>query len=184
VNIPNFITIIRLLLVPILVIFLMDGSTRLALLTFVTAGLGDALDGFLARLLNQKTSFGAYLDPIADKLLLVTSCVTLAILGQLPAWVAVIVVSRDVLILIGISVLLLTDQSPKIEPPIIGKITTFFQIIMVTVFLGKEYLGDFWHLRFYVIYVTIFFTILSALQYIIMGVNMLGGSNQTKQDNP
>ena len=83
-NIPNLLTIGRILLIPLLVIFLLDGKELAAFWVFVLAGVTDALDGFLARVLKQKTEFGAFIDPIADKLLLITSYITLAVLGVLP----------------------------------------------------------------------------------------------------
>ena len=101
-NIPNFITLIRILLVPLLVIFLIEGKTSYAFLTFIAAGASDGLDGFLARVLKQKTALGAFVDPIADKLLLTASYITMAVLGMLPEWLSVLVVSRDVIILTGI----------------------------------------------------------------------------------
>ncbi|MCF6290664.1 MAG: CDP-diacylglycerol--glycerol-3-phosphate 3-phosphatidyltransferase [Desulfobacterales bacterium] len=173
-NIPNIITIIRILLVPLLVIFLLDGRYDLGLLVFVTAGIGDGLDGLLARLLDQKTEFGARLDPIADKLLLVTSCVTLAVLGRLPGWVAVVIVSRDIIILGGIGVLMLNGLSPDIKPTMLGKMTTFFQLVTVSFFMGKEFVGTYWHLHNHLVILVIFFTLLSGFQYIILGSRILG----------
>ncbi len=95
----------RIFLVPVLVIFLIQGSFLNAFIVFIVAGITDALDGFLARILNQKTVLGAYLDPLADKALLISTFVTLSILGIIPAWLTVIVVSRDFVILLGVSVL-------------------------------------------------------------------------------
>jgi hypothetical protein len=94
-NIPNLITLLRIILVPIIVILLIQGFFLKALIVFVVAGLSDALDGFLARVLHQQTVLGAYLDPIADKALLASSFVTLSILHIIPSWLAVIVISRD-----------------------------------------------------------------------------------------
>ena len=173
-NLPNIITIIRILLIPLLIIFLLDGRHDLGLLVFVTAGIGDALDGFLARVLDQRTEFGAHLDPIADKLLLVTSCVTLAVLGRLPGWVAVVIVSRDIIILGGIGVLMLNGLSPSIKPTILSKMTTFFQLVTVSFFMGKEFVGTYWHLHNHLVTLVVFFTLLSGFQYIIMGSKILG----------
>ena len=106
-NIPNFLTLFRIILVPAFVIFLIQSEYDKALIVFVVAGLTDALDGTLARLLKCQTILGAYLDPIADKLLLVTSYATLAILGIIPAWLSVLVISRDIIILIGIAIIAL-----------------------------------------------------------------------------
>ena len=104
-NIPNFLSLLRIILVPVVVIFLIQGSYGKALFAFALAGLTDALDGALARLLNCQTVLGSYLDPIADKLLLTASFVTLSILGIIPSWLTVIVISRDFIILLGIAIL-------------------------------------------------------------------------------
>ncbi len=173
-NLPNIITIIRILLVPLLVIFLLAGRYDLGLLVFVSAGLGDALDGFLARVLDQRTEFGAHLDPIADKLLLVTSCVTLAVLGRLPGWVAVVIVSRDIIILGGIGVLMLNGLSPGIRPTMLSKVTTFFQLVTVSFFMGKEFVTPLWHLRDQLIILVVSLTLLSGFQYLVMGSRLLG----------
>lgn len=176
-NIPNVITVFRLLLIPVLVIFLMEGKSSLALLTFVVAGISDALDGFLARLLKQKTLFGAYVDPIADKLLLTTSFVTLAILGELPGWLAVIIVSRDVIIVVGIGILMLNNRPLTIKPTLDSKTTTFFQLVTVCFILGHEYVANFWFLRIYLILITSLFTLFSGFHYLIMGFKILGKNN-------
>ncbi len=104
-NIPNLITLLRIILVPVVVILLIQGSFLKALMVFIVAGLSDALDGFLARVLNQQTALGAYLDPIADKALLASTFITLSVLHVIPGWLTVIVISRDLIILLGILIL-------------------------------------------------------------------------------
>lgn len=135
-NIPNLLTLFRILLVPIFVILLIYGETFYAFLAFMIAGITDALDGFIARFFNQKTVIGAYLDPIADKLLLVTSYIVLAIIGIIPPWLAVLVISRDIFILIGVAVLFLNHKSIEIRPTLIGKVSTFFQLSTVVIALS------------------------------------------------
>ncbi|MFN2366306.1 MAG: CDP-alcohol phosphatidyltransferase family protein, partial [Desulfurivibrionaceae bacterium] len=98
-NVPNSITLIRIFLVPIMLYFLIEGDKRSALIVFVAAALSDGLDGFFAKILHQKTRLGAFLDPIADKFLLSTSFIVLAILGLAPTWLAIMAVSRDLLIM-------------------------------------------------------------------------------------
>ncbi|MDH3360147.1 MAG: CDP-alcohol phosphatidyltransferase family protein, partial [Desulfobulbaceae bacterium] len=93
-NVANAITVLRILLIPLLVIFLIEGNDGYAFLVFIAAGVSDGLDGFVAKVFKQKTLVGAYLDPIADKLLLNTAFITMAVLDVLPAWLAVVVVSR------------------------------------------------------------------------------------------
>jgi len=174
VNIPNCITIIRILLIPVLVIFLLEGRLISAFWVFVLAGVSDALDGFLARALKQKTDFGAFVDPIADKLLLTTSFVTLAALDFLPKWLAVLVVSRDLLIVGGIGVLMLYDRPFEIKPAFVSKITTFLQLLTVVLMLGQEYVAPLFVLRDPLIVLTSIFTILSGAHYLIRGFAILG----------
>jgi cardiolipin synthase len=173
-NIPNFLTLFRILLIPLLVIFLLEGKATAALWVFVAAGVTDALDGFLARVLRQKTDFGAFLDPIADKLLLITSYITLSVLGVMPNWLTVIVVSRDVIIVMGIGILMLYSRSFSIKPTIISKITTFLQLITITFYLGRQYLVSAAFVEVYLLGLTAFFTIVSGVHYIIFGFRLIG----------
>lgn len=176
-NVPNFITMLRILMVPLVVIFLMEGRSQEAFLVFLAAGISDGLDGFIARAFKQKTVLGAYLDPIADKLLLNTSFVALAIFGVLPGWLAVLVVSRDVIIVGGIGILLLNGREFAIRPSIYSKVTTLAQLATVCFFLGYDYLGNHLFIQIYLIYVTTFFTVLSGLHYIVAGFRILGRPN-------
>ena len=130
-SIPNFLSLFRIVLVPVTVIFLIDGSYVKALVIFTLAGITDGLDGFLARVLNQKTILGAYMDPIADKALLTSCFVTLSVLGIIPGWLTVIVVSRDFIILFGISVLFMVSVPFEIKPAFVSKVTTALQLITV-----------------------------------------------------
>lgn len=177
-NIPNFLSLLRIILVPVFVIFLIQSEYDKALIVFIVAGLTDALDGTLARLLKCQTTLGAYLDPIADKLLLVTSFVTLAIFGLIPGWLAVIVISRDFIILLGIAILTLMSITYEIKPAIVSKITTALQV--VTIFLAllyKTFTHDFSY--YWIVglcWVTALFTVISGLIYIIRGIRILNNS--------
>ncbi|MCX7634675.1 MAG: CDP-alcohol phosphatidyltransferase family protein, partial [Syntrophales bacterium] len=123
-NVPNALTVLRILLVPVIVILLMQGSFFKALVLLTISGITDGLDGFLARFLNQQTVLGAYLDPIADKALLMSCFITLAIKHVIPGWLSVIVISRDCIILIGISVLVIMSVPLEIKPSFVSKVTT------------------------------------------------------------
>jgi cardiolipin synthase len=180
-NIPNLLTIGRILLVPLLVIFLLDGREMAAFWVFVVAGVTDALDGFLARVLKQKTEFGAFIDPIADKLLLITSYITLAVLGILPKWLAVIVVSRDVIICGGIGILMLYNRDFKIKPSLVSKVTTFLQLLTVVYYLGHDFLQPIFPMGSYLLFPTAGFTILSGVHYIIRGFGILGDPEAATQ---
>jgi cardiolipin synthase len=172
-NLPNILTLIRVLLIPVFVILIINKSFLSALVTFGIAGLTDGIDGLIARLTHQRTELGAYLDPIADKLLLSSAFVTLAIIELIPSWLSVIVITRDVIILIGFIILILLDHRPKVEPSIASKITTDFQIATILITLMKEYYSIFNDLSIFVIYGTIFFTVLSGFHYIYIGTKLL-----------
>jgi cardiolipin synthase (CMP-forming) len=171
-SIPNLLTLLRILLVPLIVIFLIDGEFLKALITFFVSGITDALDGFLARLLHQKTVLGAYLDPIADKALLISCFLTLSIEGVIPGWLTVVVISRDVIILTGTFILFMMSVSFEIKPILISKVTTALQIITVLLVLVLKSLpGSFdysWILFLY--WITAIFTIVSGLKYIFLGM--------------
>ena len=177
-SIPNFLSLFRIILVPITVIFLIDGSFFIALAIFTLAGITDALDGFLARVLSQKTVLGAYLDPIADKALLTSCFVTLSIMGVIPAWLTVIVVSRDFIILLGISVLFMASVPFEIRPIFVSKVTTAMQIITVFIALAAKTLGVDGHPLFVhsLYWLTAGFTTISGFHYIIRGIKAINHS--------
>ncbi|MFA5322434.1 MAG: CDP-diacylglycerol--glycerol-3-phosphate 3-phosphatidyltransferase [Smithella sp.] len=175
-NIPNFLSLLRIILVPAIVIFLIQSEYAKALITFSIAGLTDALDGTLARLLNKQTELGAFLDPLADKILLSTSFISLSIFGLLPGWLTVIVISRDLIILIGIITLSMMSITYEIKPVFVSKITTALQI--VTVFLALFLKIFSFHMINYDLieilsWLTAFFTIISGLIYIFKGIKFL-----------
>jgi cardiolipin synthase len=174
-NIPNFITLLRIILVPVIVILLIQGSFLQALIVFVVASLSDALDGFLARFLRQQTELGAYMDPIADKALLASSFVTLSVLHIIPSWLAVIVISRDFIILLGISVLSIMSINVEIRPAFVSKVTTAMQLITVLLALSIRCfpirVGEMWVMAAY--WITALFTILSGLHYMMRGLELI-----------
>jgi len=174
-NIPNLLTILRILLTPLLVIFLIDKRFDLAFAVFAAAGISDGLDGFLARVMKQKTRIGAILDPIADKALLASAYITLAVIGLVPNWLAVIVISRDIIIVFGVLVLLLFQSGIEIHPTIISKLTTLFQLLTVftVLFSTVTHLG-LEQVLFCCYIVTAILTIASGLDYLYKGILMLG----------
>jgi cardiolipin synthase len=176
-NLPNTLTIIRVLLIPVFVILIMNHSFRWALITFGVAGITDGLDGLLARLTHRKTDLGAYLDPIADKLLLISAYVSLAIVEVLPGWLSVIVITRDVIILLGLLVIILISHPPVIQPSFISKMTTAFQILTVILALLAGYHPFFKQLTPIAIYTTTFLTIASGVHYIYVGTRILDQRN-------
>ncbi len=174
-NIPNILSLLRIILVPVIVIFLMEGSYLKALIVFSISGLTDGMDGFLARILKQQTKLGAYLDPIADKALLTSSFLTLAIMGILPGWLTVIVISRDCIILLGIAILTIMSISFEIHPAFISKVTTMLQLLTVLIVLVLKGLASgIDHSWIYMLYwLTALFTILSGLVYLVRGIQLI-----------
>lgn len=132
-TVPNQITLLRLGFLPFFLILISYEAYRWALLILVAAALSDGIDGLLARKLNQKSALGAYLDPIADKLLLSSSFVILAMKREIPWWMTIIVLSRDILILIVGAVIILISGYRPFPPSLLGKATTMFQIVLVFV---------------------------------------------------
>lgn len=175
-NIPNFLTLLRIILVPLLVIFLINKLFLKALILFSCLGLTDALDGFLARILNQQTALGSFLDPIADKVLVTTCFLALAILKVIPGWLAVIVISRDVIILMGISILSIMKIAFEVQPLFVSKVTTVLQVAVVFFALFfKAFpllaVDPVWLLLLY--WSTAVFTILSGYRYVVNGVKLI-----------
>jgi len=132
-NIPNCLTILRILLTPLLVWLLLEEKLKAALLVFFIAGLTDGLDGFIARVFRQKTKLGAYLDPLADKFLLVSTFILLGIQNLVPDWLVVIAVSRDTLIILGVLTLMFHNIPLEIRPSLLSKTTTLFQLLTLLV---------------------------------------------------
>jgi cardiolipin synthase (CMP-forming) len=141
-HIPNMLTLVRILLVPLTVWTLSHGDYELAFFAFLLAGITDGADGFIARRFKLQSKLGEYLDPLADKLLLVSVFVTLAIMQVLPPWVAILVVTRDVLIVGAIVLSRVLEKPVVIKPLMISKINTVAQICLAIGLLGSLAFGD------------------------------------------
>ena len=134
-HVPNLLTGLRLVSAPAIALLLYDGNDRAALGIFALAGLSDAADGFLAKRFGFATRFGRYLDPAADKLLVLVSFVTLAMMNIAPFWLAAIVVGRDLAIILGVILAVSFDLPVRIEPLFIGKASTACQIAYIALAL-------------------------------------------------
>jgi cardiolipin synthase len=176
-TVANLITILRIILVPIFIIYMLNNRVLASLIVFIIAGVSDALDGLVARILHQKSSLGAHLDPLADKLLLMSAFVTLAIFNRIPSWLAVLTISRDVIILLGVLILYLNRYPIKIKPLLLSKATTCMQVITILIVLSNG-LISLQFLRVYAIWVTAVVTVASGLQYMREGLIILNqGAN-------
>ena len=167
---PNLLTLLRLIFVPLVVVEIQQQSYTWALTIFVVAGITDGLDGLLARALKQKTTVGQYLDPIADKLLLSTMFLVLSILHKIPWKYTVVVFSRDISILAASAVLFAIAGLRNFAPSIFGKANTFSQIsaVFFVLLFAIHPLRGIWVARVVFLRATFFFTIISALHYLIL----------------
>jgi cardiolipin synthase len=168
-NIPNSLTILRILLIPCYIGLLVYDKFNQALIVLLVAGLTDALDGLIARVTNQHTRLGAVLDPLADKLLLTSGFITLSMIHVIPSWVTILVVSRDLILLLGTAVAHFAEFRVDLTPTFLGKGTTFLQLsyVVLVIFLSSR------HIDLTVILPLLFgmvsFTLLSGLHYLYRG---------------
>lgn len=166
-TVPNQITLLRLGFLPFFLILISYESYRWALLVLVFAGLSDGIDGLLARSLNQRSSLGAYLDPIADKLLLSSSFIILSFKNHIAWWLTIIVFSRDILILIVAVVILLVSGYRPFPPSIFGKLTTACEIVLVFAVVSSMAYPAL-HLAMLIrlcVYAVTFFSVVSGFHY-------------------
>ncbi|MGY9004985.1 MAG: CDP-alcohol phosphatidyltransferase family protein [Alphaproteobacteria bacterium] len=167
-NIPNFISLARLLSVPILVWAIVDSQMVLAFWLFVGAGISDAVDGFLARYLEAKSVLGAYLDPLADKALLMGIFITFGIEGYLPSWIVILVVFRDILIIGGAMLYHTLTQSLQMAPLFISKVNTATQIVLAGFVLALLALDVDYDLALMIlIWLAALTTVLSGAVYVV-----------------
>jgi cardiolipin synthase (CMP-forming) len=167
----NQLTLLRMLLIPAFVILVVYGHLGWALVVFVTAGVTDALDGLIARWSGQKTSLGAWLDPMADKLLLVTTFVVLTIPGldlanRLPLWLTICIISRDVVIVATVAIVNLAIGPRTFRPSIYGKIATATYIVTAVAAMLFNYLGYHSIIVDIGIWASLAITLVSAFHYI------------------
>jgi cardiolipin synthase (CMP-forming) len=172
-NLPNFLTLIRILSIPFFLVYLAYHRYSEAFIVFVLGGVTDFLDGLTARLMHQQTAIGAYLDPAADKLLVITSFTMLGLIDGVPMWLAVVVVSRDILLISGyaITYFLVQERLPA-APSRIGKASTMFQLVTLGSALALLAKPDFmpeWVMTVLVA-LTAATTVASGVQYIYRGL--------------
>ncbi len=135
-TIPNLITVFRFILVPIVVVMILQEEWGWAFVLFAVAGISDGFDGYIARQFDMNSAFGAAIDPLADKLLLVSIYITLAIVGVIPSWLAIIVVSRDIIIVMAFIVSWMMAQPMAVKPLFASKVNTALQIAFAAFVLG------------------------------------------------
>jgi cardiolipin synthase (CMP-forming) len=164
---PNLITLGRVILVPLVFWLLITGQTQGAFFAFIVAGVSDAVDGWLAKSFGWTTELGAYLDPLADKLLIVSIFLALGVDGKLPLWLVVAVVSRDILIVIAVMLSWLLGNPVRIHPLIVSKANTLAQIVLAATVLADEgFKLGLSEVRFVLVWVTGALTIASLAAYL------------------
>jgi cardiolipin synthase len=171
-NLPNSITLFRVVLIPFFINLMIYGYYRAALAVFVVACITDALDGMIARLMNSKTTLGAFLDPMADKLLIVSAFITLVLLNMVPVWLAIIVISRDVILVFGSIIVYLMQHNFTVQPSFIGKLTTVLQLLCVTLTLVQVDYGLGMGVLAVLQWTTAAVTVASGVQYVSRGMKI------------
>jgi len=162
------ITIMRFLLVPAVVYWLLSGEWRLAFAGFLIAGISDGVDGFIARRFNQRSKLGGYLDPMADKLLLVSVFVVLGFMGELPLWLVIAAVSRDGLIVCAVVLASVMGQPVEMKPLMVSKANTAAQIVLAAVVLAElAFAAHFGPARPALIILSALLTVASAAAYLV-----------------
>ncbi|MEK7833870.1 MAG: CDP-alcohol phosphatidyltransferase family protein [Acidobacteriota bacterium] len=170
-TIANLLTVLRLILIPVFVVTAHDQRFDWALGVFFAAAVTDGLDGLVARAFNQKTQLGAILDPMADKLLLVTAFIVLTlpnftVTPPIPFWLTATAISRDVIIVLAALVINMTTGFSRFRPSIPGKLNTFVQITMIVFFLAANAFGVFTRFLPLAFYATLAIAVFSGLHYI------------------
>ena len=168
----NQLTLLRLLLVPVFALCMLYGLPGWALVTFAVAGVTDAFDGVIARRTGHPTTLGAWLDPMADKLLVTTMFVMLTLPGlglvnRLPLWLTVVVISRDVAIILTVAVFNLAVAKRTFRPSLLGKTTTAFYVVTGVVTLYANFEGEALAIVSICVYVSLGLTLVSGLQYAV-----------------
>ena len=172
-NTPNIITIARMVLTPVFAVLFAYGYVNSAFWVYVVISWSDALDGIIARCWNQKTDFGAFIDPLADKFLLTVGFLILTYFGHIPLWLCVVVISRDVVILITVRVFWSLKRTVEFKPAWSGKIATVLQLLTVAYALYNNSVGLSLfpsaplQLYNYIVYGAGIFTIISWTEYMV-----------------
>ena len=180
-GLANWLTVLRILLIPVFITLLVYKQRGPALAIFLAAAFTDLLDGYVARHRGSQSRLGAFLDPTADKLLLVSSFVTLTWLKALPFWIAAVVISRDLILMFGALVIHMAGGRIYPRPTRAGKIATFFQVLTVLAGLASRFVRVGPTLTF-VMWLAAAFTIISGLQYIVQGMRFLNAAHAAERE--
>ncbi len=181
-GLPNWLTVLRILLIPVFVSLLVYRRPGTALAVFCLASLTDLLDGYVARSRGSQSRLGAFLDPMADKLMLTASFVTLTYLRALPFWITAVVISRDVILVLGVVLIHMTGGQIYPSPTRAGKRSTFLQILTVLAAMLMPYTRAPFALKA-IVWVTAGFTVFSGFQYIMRGMRELNTAHPVEPEH-
>lgn len=181
----NQLTVLRMVLVPVFILLVVYGHLGLAILTFFLAGVTDMLDGLIARRFGQKTPLGTFLDPIADKLLLVSAFVVLSLDGlhlivRIPLWLTITVISRDLILVLSVVTINLTIGRRFYPPSTVGKLTTVSQLALIMTVLVSNFLEYSMPGLSWLIFLTLALTLVSGLHYMFRGMRVIGQNSEVR----
>ncbi len=180
-TVPNLITLLRFVLVPAVVFALLIGEMGWALIGFLAAGISDGVDGFIARHFDQRSELGAYLDPVADKLLLVSVFVMLGYMGELPLWLVIAAVSRDALIIGAVLLSTIMGNPVAMKPLLVSKANTAVQIVLAALVLAElSFATAFGPGRLILIIVSGLLTAASAAAYLVAWLRHMNGYGESE----
>ncbi len=178
-TLPNLITVARFIMVPLVILAMINGEMLTAFVLFLLAGVSDGLDGFIARNFNQRSELGAWLDPVADKSLLVSVFIMLGWLGALPSWLVIFAVSRDALIVGAVVLSSLLENPVEMRPLLISKANTMAQIVLLVLVLADlAGLARLDAVIGWMIYAVAGLTIASASAYLVTWLRHMAGVEQ------
>lgn len=185
-GLANWLTVLRIVLIPVFVLLLLYKRPGFALVVFASAALTDLLDGYVARRRGSQSRLGAFLDPMADKLLLTAAFVTLTQLRVLPPWITILVISRDVILMMGALLVHMLGGRIYPRPTWAGKAATFFQILAVLAGMLARYfrpLGPSATVLNSIVWLAAIFTIFSGLQYLVQGMRYLSATDAAREES-
>jgi len=179
-NLPNILTITRIVLLPFFAVSLIYGEYDYALILFLLASVTDVLDGYVARIKKQTTDFGSILDPVADKFLLITAFIIISVQNNewIPKWLTITVISRDLIVVTGWLIIYFVTHNPKVEPSIIGKATNALQFLLIGIMLllinikGESCGAESSCIPMFFLVTVALLTALSGLHYIYKGLKI------------
>ena len=175
INLPNALTVARIIIIPVFVTAIIYKKHQHAFFLFVLAALTDLLDGYIARVTDQKTALGTFLDPLADKLLLTSSFILFSFNAWIPLWLTITVISRDIIVVIGWLLLYMITHDVKIEPVLLGKAAIAFQLVTLALVLLSVNMPSISVPKEFLFAVTAALTALSGIQYAYKGLRVADG---------